>query len=217
MITGPERKPKSGNKAQQLVIILHGWGADGANLIDLADMWRDFLPDAYFIAPNAPEECEVNPYGYQWFSLMDRTPSVMMAGLACAQKAVNELIDTKLAELDLPIDKCALVGFSQGTMTALHVGLRRAEPVACILGYSGALLATEELVTELASSPPISLIHGEVDDVVPFANLAAAEKTLKDFGLEVQTHPRPGLGHSIDMTGMEIGRKFLVEHLIEKP
>ena len=209
MISGPQQTAASGT-TKQLVIILHGWGADGVNLIDIARPWGMAMPDAHFCAPNAPHVCEANPMGFQWFSLMDRSPAQMLAGVEDATKYVNEFIDSKLAETGA--EKLALVGFSQGTMTALHVGLRR-DDVECILGYSGALLASENIKEEVTHQPPICLIHGEDDDVVPFASMGHAADVLSACGVDTVTHARPNLPHSIDMEGVEIGGKFLVEKL----
>ena len=209
MISGAEQPAQSGN-TEQLVIILHGWGADGVNLIDLARPWGIAMPDAHFCAPNAPHVCEANPMGFQWFSLADRSPDQLIAGVEDAAAYVNEFIDAKLAETGA--STLALAGFSQGTMTALHVGLRR-DDVKCILGYSGALLASENIVDEITNKPPICLVHGEEDDVVPFASMAHAEATLKECGVDIETHARPNLPHSIDMEGVEIGGKFLLEKL----
>jgi len=208
-LTGPFRKPRSGGAAKQLVIILHGWGADGPNLIDLADMFAPGLPDAYFIAPNAPHMCEANPYGYQWFSLMDRQPQHMLEGARDAAKTVNHFIDEKLKELSLDNSKVVLMGFSQGTMTALQVALRRTPPIAAMVGFSGALIGAETLPTEIVARPPVCLIHGESDDVVPFAAMKHAADSLKSHGVSVESYPRPFLGHSIDMEGIQIAAKFL--------
>ncbi len=246
MLSGHERPSISG-QTKQLVVILHGWGADGANLIDLADAWANVLPDAHFCAPNAHEVCEVNPYGFQWFSLMDRSPARMQAGVANAATHVNDFLDAKLRELNAgannfyevsrPNEPLAvphvsdsmsrsggiqtmLVGFSQGTMTALHVGLRRAD-VACVLGYSGSLLEDEVSLSKLHGTSNrrapealrVCLIHGEQDDVVPFAAMVRAEGLLKSAGVPVETHARPRLTHSIDMEGVEIGARFLLKSL----
>lgn len=207
------RKPASGNKAKQLVLILHGWGADGANLIDLADMFARALPDAHFIAPNAPFVCEVNPYGFQWFSLMDRHPQHMLNGARKAAELLNEFIDEQLNELGLNNSNFALVGFSQGTMTALHLALRRTPPIAALVGFSGALVGAEVLAKEITARPPICLIHGNADDVVPYASLAHATKNLQDHGCDVKSHTRPFVGHSIDMEGIAIAAEFLKENL----
>lgn len=207
------RKPASGGKAKQLVLILHGWGADGYNLIDLADMFARALPDAHFIAPNAPFVCEVNPYGFQWFSLMDRQPQHMLAGARKAVDILNEFIDEQLAELGLDNSNLALVGFSQGTMTALHLALRRTPQVAAVVGFSGALVGADVLAKEITARPPICLIHGNMDDVVPYASMAHATDILKANGLSVESHSRPHLGHSIDLEGMAIAAEFLKDKL----
>lgn len=206
MINGPSLPPRSGT-TKQIVLILHGWGADGANLIDLGESWAQTLPDAFFIAPNAPHVCDVNPFGYQWFSLMDRTPGVLQAGVKDAAKYVNALIDRLKAQY--PGASVALVGFSQGTMTALHVALHRSD-IVCVLGYSGALL---DATLPAGARFKTCLIHGESDDMVPFAAMGDAATRLKAAGINVQTHDRPHLGHGIDMQGIEIGREFLAASL----
>lgn len=207
-LTGPSLPATSGT-AKQLVVILHGWGADGANLIDIAELFAADLPDAHFIAPNAPEPCEANPYGFQWFSLMDRNPLHLFAGAERAAKVLNGFLDEQLAELGLTNDKLALVGFSQGTMLALHVALRRQPQIAGLVGFSGALIEGEASMKEIKSRPPVTLIHGEQDDVVPFASLARAQGALKAAGINVETYPRPMLGHSIDMPGIGIAKAAL--------
>ena len=208
-LSGPVRKPRSGGAAKQLVILVHGWGADGANLIDLADMLAPTLPDAHFIAPNAPFVCEVNPFGYQWFSLQDRHPAHMLAGVRKAGDILNKFIEDQLASLGLDNSKLLLVGFSQGTMTALHVAVRRAPKIAAMVGFSGALIGAEVLAQEISARPPICLIHGQSDDVVPFAALGHATQTLKAHGVPVESHPRPLIGHTIDMEGLQIAANFL--------
>ena len=184
-LSGPFRKPRSGAAAKQLVVLLHGWGADGPNLIDLADMFATTLPDAYFIAPNAPYVCEVNPYGYQWFSLNDRQPKHMLDGTRKAADILNAFLDEQLAALSLDNSKLILVGFSQGTMVGLHVAVRRTPPIAALVGFSGALIGAETMSAEIAARPPICLIHGESDDVVPFASLAHTTEVLKSNGVPV--------------------------------
>jgi phospholipase/carboxylesterase len=208
-LSGPIRKPRSGNAPKQLVVLLHGWGADGPNLIDLADMFAPSLPDAQFIAPNAPYVCEVNPYGYQWFSLTDRQPQHMLAGVRNAAAVLDQFLDAQLKALALDNSKLAMVGFSQGTMTALHVALRRIPAMAAVVGFSGALIGAEVLPAEIAARPPVCLIHGEADDVVPYASLKHATEALKQHGVPVESHSRPFIGHSIDMPGMKTAAEFL--------
>jgi phospholipase/carboxylesterase len=171
-LTGPKVLPASGGPARQLVVLLHGVGADGDDLISLADYWSALLPDAEFVSPNAPDQCDMSPYGYQWFSLLDRSMAAMTAGVKKVAPVINAYIDNALAERNLTPDKLALVGFSQGTMTALHTALRRSEPLAGILAYSGALLAPEALAGEIRSRPPVLLIHGADDQIVPLADSA---------------------------------------------
>ncbi len=208
MLTGPSRKPLSGTP-KRLCVILHGWGADGANLIDLADSLAPDFPDAQWIAPNAPAICEVNPYGYQWFSLMDRNPAVLLEGAREAAIVLNVFLDAQLSALNLDDSALALIGFSQGTMLALHTALRREHAIAGIVGFSGALLGAETLADECRSKPPVCLIHGEQDEVVPFSALRHATGHLQAAGIPVETHARPFLGHGIDMEGLERGRGFL--------
>lgn len=208
-ISGPARKPRSGGAPKQLVILLHGWGADGANLIDLADMFTPVLPDALFVAPNAPFPCEANPFGYQWFSLMDRHPQHMLEGVKNAAHIVDHFIDHQLEALSLTNDKVILVGFSQGTMTALQVALHRTPQIGAVIGFSGALIGAETIPASIAAKPPVCLIHGESDEVVPFASLKQATDTLKAASVVVESHPRPFLGHSIDMEGIRAACDFL--------
>lgn len=212
-LSGPFRNPRSGGAAKQLIVILHGWGADGANLIDLADFLAPAFPDAHFIAPNAPHVCEVNPYGYQWFSLMDRNPSRMLQGARDAAEILNQFLDEELSALGLDNNELALVGFSQGTMTSLHVALRRSPQIAAVVGFSGALIGHDELAKEITARPPVCLIHGDHDDVVPYGAMAAATQTLTACGLVPETHTRPFVGHSIDMEGLKIAGEFLKKNL----
>lgn len=207
-LSGPARHPASG-KVKQLVILLHGWGADGPNLIDLGDALSPVLPDALFVAPNAPFPCEANPYGYQWFSLIDRQPQHMFAGVAQAADIVNHFVDHALEDLHLDNSKLAFIGFSQGTMVALHVAMRRAPAIAGVVGFSGSLIGPDQLAKEITARPPVCLIHGEADDVVPFKSMGMATESLKNHGVSVESHPRPYLGHSIDMDGLKAAGDFL--------
>ena len=155
-ITGPRLAPKSGT-AKQLVVFLHGYGADGKDLIEIGKQWQRILPEATFVSPNAPEPCGMSPMGRQWFPLTMRDPSERWRGVVSARSALDALLDAELARLDLGPDRLALVGFSQGTMMALHIGLRRTTPPAAILGYSGELVGPEHLA-EATGKPPILLV-----------------------------------------------------------
>jgi phospholipase/carboxylesterase len=192
-----------------LVILLHGLGADGNDLIGLAPYWARLLPEAEFLSPDAPFPCDMAPHGYQWFSSQDRSPEAVLGGVRAAAPILDAFIDEALEERGLDSSELALVGFSQGTMMSLFVGFRRVEPVAGVVGFSGRLLAPELLASELRSRPPILLVHGTEDPLVPYSSLEAAETTLKAAGVPVETVTLVGIGHSIDDLGLRRGGQFL--------
>jgi phospholipase/carboxylesterase len=212
-LSGPSRPPVAGGKPARLVILLHGLGADGNDLIGLQQYWGRLVPEAEFISPNAPFPCDMAPYGYQWFSVQDRTPASVLAGVRAAAPSLDAFIDDELQKRGLEENDAALVGFSQGTMMALFVGLRRKKPLAGILGYSGRLIAADLLPGELRSRPPVLLVHGTDDPLVPFESLAAAEVALNDAGVRVETLACVGVEHAIDPEGLERGGRFLREVL----
>ncbi|MFO1241842.1 MAG: dienelactone hydrolase family protein [Rickettsiales bacterium] len=213
MLTGPEQPPISGATPKQLLIFLHGVGADGNDLFGLAPMFAETFPDAYIASPNAPLAFDMAPFGYQWFSLRDYTMPAMLAGVQTAVPHLNAYIDAMLKKTNVPISKLAVIGFSQGTMTALYTLIRRVDSCGAIVGFSGALIGAEQLAVEAKAKPPVCLIHGEMDTVVPFGAMGMAETVLKNAGLSVESHARPGLPHGIDPEGIEIAKKFLKKHL----
>jgi phospholipase/carboxylesterase len=212
-LEGPRQPPRRGGKPKSLVILLHGLGADGNDLISLAPYWAPLLPETEFLSPHAPFPCDMAPMGYQWFSFQERSPEAVLAGVRAAAPFLDGFIDEALEARGLDESRLALVGFSQGTMMSLHVGLRRAKPVAGIVGYSGRLLGEDVLAEELRSKPKVLLMHGTADEIVPFESLALAEKGLKAMGVPVMTVRRPGLGHSIDETELAKGGEFLKDVL----
>lgn len=216
-LSGPSRPPLAGGQPHRLVILLHGLGADGNDLIGLAQYWARLVPEAEFVSPNAPFPCDMAPYGYQWFSVQDRSPAAVLAGVRAAAPLLDAFIDDALHKRGLNESDAALVGFSQGTMMALFVGLRRAAPLAGILGYSGRLIAPDLLPGELRSRPPVLLVHGTEDPLVPFQSLAAAEAALKGADVPVETLACVGTEHSIDPKGLERGGRFLREVLSAPP
>jgi phospholipase/carboxylesterase len=213
-LDGPRWGPASRGVPRQLVVICHGVGADGHDLIDLAPSWGRALPDAAFVAPHAPFPYDMAREmtgfsGRQWFSIADRTPSVLDAGVRAAAPALDAFLDRELARLGLPPEAYALVGFSQGAMTALFVGLRRTVPPRAILAFSGALLAPAALASERRNAAPVLLVHGEADDVVPSFRSRDAERALRAAGVPVTSRFSPGLGHGIDEEGIAAGAEFL--------
>ena len=208
-LSGPSHPPHSGGKAKRLVILLHGLGADGNDLIGLAPYWAPHLPDVEFLSPNAPFPCDMSPYGYQWLSARDPSPEARLAGARAAGAILDAFITDELAKRDLTESDLALVGFSQGTMMSLFVGPRREKPLAGIVGYSGRLIAPQLLGEEIRSRPPILLVHGTDDPMVTFDSMAEAEAALSAAGVPVETLACPGIGHSIDGDGLQAGGRFL--------
>lgn len=203
------RREAASGAARLLVVLCHGVGANGQDLIGLAEPWAAVLPDVAFIAPDAPEPCDMAPFGRQWFSLQDRTPSVLEAGARRATPLLLATVEAELARLGLPAGAVALMGFSQGAMMVLHAGLRRPVPPAAILAYSGALLDSPALDAEITGKPPVLLVHGEADEVVPFARGPAAEAALRRRGITVTTSWRKGVGHWVDEGGLQAGAAML--------
>jgi phospholipase/carboxylesterase len=208
-LSGPRIAPQSGGAAQQLVVLLHGVGADGADLIGLAPALARFLPHAAFVAPNGPDPCDMAPFGYQWFSLQDRRPEALLLRVQVSAPLLDAFLDEELERHGLGSRQLALVGFSQGTMLSLHVAPRRAAPIAAVLGFSGALLGADTLPAETVSRPPVFLIHGDADEIVPVGALAAAVAGLQAADIPVRWEIRPGLPHAIDPEGIAHGGAFL--------
>jgi phospholipase/carboxylesterase len=190
--------------ARQLVVLCHGLGADGHDLIDLAPSWGHALPDALFVSVDAPFVHD-SGFGRQWWSVADRSPSVVEAGVRRAALFLGPFIDAELKRLDLPPDAYALMGFSQGAMTVLFTGLRHTPPPRAILAYSGALIAPDSLAAEMTGRPLVLLVHGESDEAVPVTRSHDAEAALRAAGVPVETAYIPRLGHGIDDTGISLG------------
>jgi len=212
MIDGPRIAPASGGPATSLVILLHGYGSNGDDLIGLAPYWRGALPGTAFVAPNAPEICPGAPDGYQWWGISGLDRAARAAGAAAAAPALDAFVDAELAAHGLTEASLALVGFSQGTMMALHVGPRRAIPLAGIVGFSG-MVADEAALAAAPTRPPVLLVHGDADPMIPIGAFHAADAALRAAGFSVESHVSPGLGHSIDLPGLNLGGAFLARVL----
>jgi phospholipase/carboxylesterase len=220
-LDGPRIEPRGG-QAKRLVVFLHGYGADGNDLIDIGRAWQSLLPDTAFVSPHAPEPCGQAPTGKQWFPLFTRAANERWDGSRQAAPGLERFLDAELARHKLPPQALALVGFSQGTMMALHVGLRRAVPPAAIIGYSGVFVlpesaAPDAVASEIRSRPPVLLIHGDRDDLIPAQALFQSAQALAALGVPVEWHLSPGVGHGIDQEGLRHGGEFLARRFGLRP
>jgi phospholipase/carboxylesterase len=216
-LDGPRVAPRSG-QAKQLVVFLHGYGADGNDLIDIGRAWAALLPDAAFVSPHAPRPCGQAPTGREWFPLTFRDPGERWAGVNMAAPGLDSFLDAELKRLSLPPSALALVGFSQGTMMALHVGLRRQVSPAAIIGYSGMLAMPEDLdpagfAGQIKSRPPVLLVHGDQDPLIPVQALFHAAQSLAAMEVPAEWHVSPGVGHGIDQEGLRQGGEFIARNL----
>src|SRR5215204_3162049 len=212
-LDGPRLEPRGG-RARHLVVFLHGYGADGNDLIDIGRAWQQLLPDTAFVSPHAPRPCGQAPTGREWFPLTFREPNERWSGVNVAAPVLAGFLDAELARRKLPPSALALVGFSQGTMMALHAGLRRAVPPAAIVGYSGIFVLPDKakpdaVLGEIKSRPPVLLIHGAQDDLIPAQALFQSAQALAALEVPVEWHLSEGIGHGIDQEGLRHGGAFL--------
>ena len=216
-LDGPRLASRSGT-IKQLVVFLHGYGADGNDLIEIGRAWHQLIPDAAFVSPHAPEACAQAPVGRQWFGLTFRDPGERWRGVTTAGPILDQFLDDELKRHNLPPSALALVGFSQGTMMALHVGLRRAISPAAIVGYSGMLVTPKDgpadvMAAEIKSKPPVLLVHGDRDEVIPVQAMQMAAQGLAALEVPVEWHISPGIGHGIDEEGLRQGGEFLARRV----
>ena len=209
MLDGPRLGAASGGPPKSLVVFLHGYGADGNDLIDIGRALQPILPDTAFVSPHAPEPCAEAPVGRQWFPLALGDLQRIAAGVRSAAPALDAFLDAELARHRLADEQLALVGFSQGAMMALHAGPRRRKRIAGVIGYSGHLAAAESLAAEARHKPAILLVHGDQDPVIPVMALHAAAPAFGAAGFDVEWHVSRGLGHGIDEDGLRLGADFL--------
>jgi phospholipase/carboxylesterase len=216
LLDGPRLEPRSG-KARQLVVFLHGYGADGNDLIAIGQEWQSLLPNAAFVSPHAPEPCAGAPMGRQWFELTFRNPNERWLGVNKARPLLDAFLDAELARHGLPAEALALVGFSQGTMMSLHTGLRRATPPAAIVGYSGLYVTPEgtggpeRARGEIRARPPVLLVHGTEDNLIPAQAMFVSAQLLAAAEVPVEWHLSHGIGHGIDGEGLRQGGLFLAK------
>lgn len=196
-----------------VVVLLHGLGSNKEDLISLAPYFARQNPNTIFISPDAPQPCDMAPYGFQWFSLQNRDPAVMLKGIKETFPLLQQFIEEILKKYNVPKSRLIMLGFSQGTMMSLYTAPRLDTKIAGVIGYSGALLGGEELIDSGFQKPPILLIHGDRDDVVLFSSMQKAEEILSKSGFDIQTVTCPNLTHSIDERGIVAGIEFVAEKL----
>lgn len=213
LLDGPRAPPAAGGAPKSLVVLLHGYGSNGADLLSLAPYWAKRLPHTQFVAPNAPEPVPMAPGGFQWFALTHMDPTLLEQGARQAAAALDRFLDRELERYSLAPQRLALVGFSQGTMMALQVGLRRAKAPAGIVGFSGALVGGARLAGEMTSAPPVLLVHGDRDDRIPLGAMFDASEQLAEAGAPTVWHVSYGVPHSIGQDGLERAGHFLAQHL----
>jgi phospholipase/carboxylesterase len=214
VISGPVLPPRSGGPPKQLVLLLHGYGADGEDLIGLGEPLGEALPDALFAAPNAPFRCAQNPFGYEWFALdFEQMQESVRVGTPTARQVVVEYLEDIWTRTGLGPAQTFIAGFSQGAMLALHVGLSLPEPVLGIASFSGALVPPAGFDAGTLPKVPVGLIHGELDNVVDPALTQQAAEALRARGYEVSLHVSRGLGHGIAPDGLQFATAFMLSRL----
>jgi phospholipase/carboxylesterase len=197
------------SKANYLIVFCHGYGADGKDLINIGNYWQRFLPDFYFTSPNAPNICSVNRMGFEWFNLMNPDIKNVDLELENSVLKLTKFIDAKLKELNLDYSKLFLVGFSQGTMMSLHYALTSPNKIAGVIGYSGKIYDPNILENNIKSKPPIFLMHGDDDNIVPLEDMMEAKNFLTKNKVELKTKIFKGCGHSIPTQGLSLGLEFI--------
>ena len=211
-----QRRASISGEDSSVVMFLHGYGADGNDLLGLSEPLAPHMPDTVFIAPNAPDRSMANPMGFQWFPIPwidGSSESAAGEGLLQAARRLDTFIDKVLADEGLSPDRLLLFGFSQGTMIGLHVAPRRADPLAGIVGFSGRLMIPDALATEALSRPPVLLVHGDADDVVPFDDMQTASDALQEADFDVYRHVMKGTGHGIAPDGLGVALTFMKNFL----
>jgi len=206
--------PMSKNKPRQAIVLCHGYGGDGKNISALAINWQRFLPDAIFLCPNAPEVCADNPQGYQWFDLTTEKEEIILEKSLVAEEKLNTFLDQVFDNLQLEPNNLALVGFSQGSMMSIQVGLKRKKQINCLIGYSGKIINQKHLSININSKPKIFLMHGENDTIVSPTHLLEAKEDLKKCGINVKTKMLKNCEHKIPIEGSSLGLAFLKKNLL---
>ena len=206
--------PLSKNKPRQAVVLCHGYGGDGKDISALAINWQRFLPDAIFLCPNAPEICDVNPQGYQWFDLTSEKEEIVLEKSLAAEEKLSIFLDQVFDNFKLKPTNLALVGFSQGCMISIQVGLKKKEQINCLIGYSGKVINQKHLSNNINSKPKILLMHGANDTIVPPTHLLEAKEYLNNQGIKIKTKLFKNCEHKIPVEGVSLGLGFIRKNLL---
>jgi len=206
--------PLSKNKPQQAIVLCHGYGGDGKDISALAINWQRFLPDAVFLSPNAPEVCNINPQGYQWFDLSSDNQEIIFEKSLIAEKKLSEFLDQVLDNFQIETNNLALVGFSQGCMISIQTGLKKKKQINCIIGYSGKIINQKHLAENINSKPKIFLMHGDNDTIISSTHLLESKEYLTNYGLKVKTKIFKNCEHRIPVEGSSLGLVFLKKNLL---
>jgi len=204
----------SKNKPRQAVILCHGYGGDGKDISALAINWQRFLPDAIFLCPDAPEVCSVNPQGYQWFDLSTEKEEIILEKSLEAEEKLSLFLNQVFDNLQLEADNIALVGFSQGCMMILQVGLKKTKKINCLIGYSGKVINQKHLSENIKSKPKIFLMHGANDTIVSPTHLLEAKEYFSNLGIKIKTKLFKNCEHKISVEGLSLGLGFLKKNLL---
>ena len=206
--------PLSNNKPSQAIVLCHGYGGDGKDISTLAINWQRFLPDTIFLCPNAPQVCSINSQGYQWFDLTSEKEEIILEKSLEAEKKLSTFLDQVFDNFQLETNKLSLVGFSQGCMMSLQVGLKKKQQINSVIGYSGKIINKKYLTNNINSKPKIFLMHGENDTIVPPTSLLEAKEYLKNHGINVKTKLFKNCEHTIPVEGVSLGLEFLKKNLL---
>ena len=207
-------EPLSKKKPKQAIILCHGYGGDGKDISSLALSWQRFLPDAIFLSPNAPEICSINPNGYQWFDLSSDKEEIIYEKSLIAEKKLSEFLDHVMNNFELMPNNLSLVGFSQGCMMVIQVGLKKKEKINCLIGYSGKIINKKYLLNSIKSKPKIFLMHGENDTIVSPVSLLEAKEFLANQNIKIKTKLFENCEHKIPVEGLSLGLEFLKKNLL---
>tara|TARA_Y100001970_G_scaffold121198_1_gene150394 strand:- start:393 stop:1046 length:654 start_codon:yes stop_codon:yes gene_type:complete len=205
--------PLSKTKPKNAVILCHGYGGDGKDISILAGYWRSYLPETIFICPDAPEKCAASPSGFQWFDLMDQSPEQILSKSLVAEAKLNNLINEVKEKNNLPADKIAIGGFSQGCMISLQTGIKRKDKINSIIGYSGRIIDKDHLSKNIVSRPNVILMHGDMDQIVTIEGLLEAKDFFNKNNYEIETKIFKNCEHRIPTEGSSLGLQFIKKHL----